>query len=163
MMHGGMLQLEIWKADYKDAVAELDKIDSQIGNVGGDEEDKDEGEDEHEDEEGKLKKSKEYDETIPQDQLVLSMDVDDDIEEKQDNDGDTEEDERLQMLVDEDDDANPKKSQRKKASKLKPRKFKLDFTALSQEQAVLTDISPLISYFDVTNQFPWQEPRGEQI
>ena len=66
MMHGGMLQIETWEADYKDAVAELDKIESQIGNVvntGGEdqnEEDEDEG---NEDEEGgrKEKKSKEYD------------------------------------------------------------------------------------------------------
>ena len=72
MMYGGMLQLEIWEADYKDAVAELDKIESRIGNVvntGGEEqnEDKDEDEDEDEDqaEEGgkkKRRKSKEYDE-----------------------------------------------------------------------------------------------------
>ena len=157
MMHGGMLQRETWEADYKDAVAELDKIESQMGNVvntGGEEEDKDEGEDkdedEDEDEEGsKKKKSKAYDETIPHDQLVLiylhrsddSMDVDDYIEEKQDNDGDAEEDERSQMSVDEDDDANPKKSQPKKASKLKPRKSTLDFTALSEEQAVLAKYS----------------------
>jgi hypothetical protein len=55
-------------------VAELDRIESQIGNVvnaGGEEEDKDEGEHEHEHEEGRKKKSKEYDETIPHDQLVL--------------------------------------------------------------------------------------------
>ena len=70
MMHGGMLQLEIWEADYKDAVAELDKIESQIGNVvntGGEEQNEDEDEDKgNEDEEGgkKKKKSKEYDEIM---------------------------------------------------------------------------------------------------
>lgn len=32
-----------------------------------------------------------------------------------------------------------------------------------KDSAQRTRNSPLISYFDVTNQFPWQEPRAEQI
>ena len=151
MMHGGMLQLEIWEADYKDAVAELDKIESQIGNVvntGGDEQNEDENED-HEDEEGgSKKKSKEYDGFTPHVRLVLiyllrsdvTMDDEDDSEEKgEDSGGDTEEDDPSQMSVDED--ATPKKSKPKKTSKLKPRKSELDITALSQEQAVLAKYS----------------------
>ena len=58
MMHGGMLQLEIWEADYEGVVAELDKIESQIWNVvntGGEEQNEDEDED-HENEEGRKKK-----------------------------------------------------------------------------------------------------------
>ena len=149
MMHGGMLQLEIWEADYKDAVAELDKIESQIGNVvntGGEEQNEDEDED-HEDEEGEMKK-KGYDGFVPHVRLVLinllrsddSMDDEDDSEEKgEDDGGDTEEDDPSQMSVD--GDAAPKKSKPKKASKLKPRKSELDITALSQEQAVLAKYS----------------------
>ena len=63
MAHGGMLQLDVWEVDYKDAVSELDAIESQIGNVvnTGGEGQEDEDEEDHEDEEGsKKKKSKEY-------------------------------------------------------------------------------------------------------
>lgn len=68
------------------------------------------------------------------------MDDGDDGELKEeDDDGDTEEDDPSQMSVDED--ATPKKSKHKKASKLKPRKSELDVTALSQEQAVLAKYS----------------------
>jgi condensin complex subunit 1 len=158
LMYGGMLQLGIWEADYKDAVAELDKIESQIGNVvntGGEEQDEDEDEDEdHEAEEGgkkkRKRKSKKYDEIILHGQLVLiyllrfddDMNVDDDSKEKEggDNGSDTEEDEPSQMSVDEDDE-DAKKSKPKKASKLKPRKSELNITALSKEQAVLAKYS----------------------
>ena len=70
------------------------------------------------------------------------MNVDDDNEEKEgeDNGSDTGEDEPSQMLVYEDNE-DAKKSKPKKASKLKPRKSKLDITALSQEQAVLAKYS----------------------
>ena len=69
------------------------------------------------------------------------MDDEDDNEEKGEESGgdDTEEDDPSQMSVDED--ATPKKSKLKKASKLKPRKSELDITALSQEQAVLAKYS----------------------
>ena len=58
MMHGGMLQFDIWEAEYKEAVAELDNIESRIGNAvntGGEEQNEDE-ENEDEDEEGGKKK-----------------------------------------------------------------------------------------------------------
>ena len=76
MTHGGMLQLDVWEADYKEAVAELDKIESQIGNVvniEGAEQEEEEGEEEdHQDEEGgKKKKKKEYDGIIFRGHLVL--------------------------------------------------------------------------------------------
>ena len=156
MMHGGMLQLETWEADYKVAVAELEKIESQIGNVvntKGEEQDEEVDGDEEGSKKKKKKKSKAYDKIIPHDELILtyvprsddSMDVDDDDEEKEeeDNGGDTEEDEPSKMSVDtdEEEDATPKKSKPKKASKLKPRKSELDITALSQEQAVLAKYS----------------------
>ena len=68
------------------------------------------------------------------------MDDEDDSQERgKDNGGDTEEDDQSQMSVDED--ATPKKSKPKKASKLQPRKSELDVTALSQEQAVLAKYS----------------------
>jgi len=72
----------------------------------------------------------------------MEIDADGEGKKEEDSDGDTEEDEPSQMSVGEDDeDATPKKSKRKKASKLKPRKSELDVTALSQEQAVLAKYS----------------------
>ena len=78
MMHGGMLQLETWETDYKEAVAELDKIESQMGNVvntGGEEQEEEEDHKEDHEDEGngrkKKKKSKKY-AVIHQDRPILN-------------------------------------------------------------------------------------------
>jgi hypothetical protein len=78
MMHGGMLQLETWETDYKEAVAELDKIESQMGNVvntGGEEqEEEEEDKEDHEDEGNGRKKKKKFTKyaVIHQDRPILN-------------------------------------------------------------------------------------------
>ncbi|KDR79872.1 hypothetical protein GALMADRAFT_222814 [Galerina marginata CBS 339.88] len=143
LMHGGMLQREVWETEYKSIAEKLEKIEGAMGNVvntGGDAEEgeDEEGDDEEEgdeedgsgDEEGAARKKKPKKSKKSKAQDEDSMDVD------REAGGDTEEeDEASQMSVDEDDEnATPKK---KKAPKLKPRKSQLDVEALNQEQAIL--------------------------
>ncbi|TFK38244.1 non-SMC mitotic condensation complex subunit 1-domain-containing protein [Crucibulum laeve] len=154
LMHGGMLQLEIWEEEYKTAKADLEKVEGAMGNAvnrpegeGEEEEEEEEEEDGNDDGTPKQKKKKSKKARSNED----SMDVDTEEEDEEDggdDDGDEDEDEEMddgeeepsQMSVDED--GNPqspkKKSKKKKTSKQKkPRKSQLDVTALSQEQAAL--------------------------
>ena len=66
--HGGMLQLDVWQAEYQDVCKELEKVEGKIGNAvekpegeedeDEEEEDEDEEEEGGEDEEGSFKRKK---------------------------------------------------------------------------------------------------------
>ncbi|KAJ3506594.1 hypothetical protein NLJ89_g6784 [Agrocybe chaxingu] len=127
---GGLLQREMWEAEYKDKVERLEKIEGSVGNVVQNAEEEAEGNTE----EGKKKKKKKSKKSKNDD----SMDVDDEIDEEDEEEqtgGDTEEDEPAdsQMVLDEDEDRDTPK----KLSKLQPRKSQLDVNALTKEQEAL--------------------------
>ena len=153
ILHGGMLQRDLWENEYNDAATALDKIEGAIGKVvedHGEREERQEGEDPGE----SKKKSKRYgllccQYTLPSHRLLNegdrskkaegnnSMDVDEEAgngEGEQDVGGDTEEEDPAQMSVDEEGGGTtPKKTK----NKLQPRKSQLDVNALNQEQAAL--------------------------
>ncbi|EDQ99009.1 mitotic chromosome condensation-related protein [Laccaria bicolor S238N-H82] len=151
--HGGMLQLDVWQAEYQDVCKELEKIEGKIGNAvekpeGEEEEEEEEEQEDDEEEEGggeegesgrkkKSKKSKVKKED--------SMDVDTEPEDNEDEESDEEDEDEddAKMAVNEDDEnATPKKKpkKKKKHAKLKPRKSQLNVAAVTEEQAVLAGL-----------------------
>ncbi|KAF8890031.1 non-SMC mitotic condensation complex subunit 1-domain-containing protein, partial [Gymnopilus junonius] len=141
VVHGGTLDRDVFEKSYKEACADLEKIEGAIGNVvqetegqGDEEEDEEEGgEDENEGEEGSQKKKKSKKSKKARGDDDDSMDIDDEVA------GDTEEDEPEHMSTDEDEEGN-KKSKKKKGSKLKPRKSQLDLEALNNEQVAVAQL-----------------------
>ncbi|EDR03599.1 uncharacterized protein LACBIDRAFT_155822, partial [Laccaria bicolor S238N-H82] len=121
--HGGMLQLDVWQAEYQDVCKELEKVEGKIGNAvekpeGEEEEEEEEDEEEEgEGEEGESRRKKKNDEDEGEDDAKMAVDEDDE-------------------------NATPKEKPKKekKHPKLKPRKSQLNVAAVTEEQAVLAGL-----------------------